>query len=388
VLVFHPALAPYRVDMWNALHRACDLRLVFLMENVPYQAFDQAKLRAMLEFEPGYLLSGIAIGEGARRRTLRLGFGAEIARHRPEVVVTSEYGPASASVVALRALRRAEYAWVLATEDNRFAVEHDTLLHALGRRALLPRADCVLTYSDEAAAFLRERFGTRQPVAASALVQDEAVVRARIDRAGAAAAEAARAHGLAGRKVLLCVGRLAPEKRTHLLVDAALRLQRSRPEVVLALVGDGPARAELEARAGAAARDGRVVFTGRLEGDALLAWYRLGAVLALASDYEPFGAVVNEALIAGLPAVVSDRAGARVLVAPGRNGEVVDAADPAALDAALARWLDAAAHVPAAGAPPVRPPAVASRFEDAVRSYLGALEAAIAHRRGRAGVGR
>jgi len=69
VLVLHPALAPYRVDSFNALSRRTALRLVFLEENVAYQAFDQARLRALLEVEPGYLLSGINVG----KRTIRLG---------------------------------------------------------------------------------------------------------------------------------------------------------------------------------------------------------------------------------------------------------------------------------------------------------------------------
>lgn len=152
------------------------------------------------------------------------------------------------------------------------------------------------------------------------------------------------------------------------------------------MVGDGPERAALEARAAAraAARaPGRVIFAGRLEGEALSAWYRCGTVFGLASSHEPYGAVVNEALLAGLPAVVSDRAGSQALVAPGRNGAVVDAADPAALDAALLGWLSREPPLdePHLAAP--RPSRMETTFDAAVDAMVEGFQAARAWRAAR-----
>jgi len=378
VLLLHPALAPYRVDMFNALASRCTLELVFLRDNVPGQAFDQARLRSLLAVEPRYLLGGITVGE----RSLRLGIDGTIRRFRPEVVVTSEFGPATASVVASRALRRADYPLVVGTEDNPSSVRNDTRLHRLGRRALLPFVDAVLTYSQEARALYLERFRARQPVVASALVQSEAVIQERLARAGAPAHRQARARGLLGRRLLLYVGRLAPEKRVDRLLDAFARIRARLPDAALALVGDGPERERLLARAGAAVADGAVVFAGRLEGEALDAWYRLGSVFALASEHEPFGAVVNEALLAGMPVVCSDRAGARVLVAAGKNGAIVDAGSPAALDAALLDWLLRQPPVTPAQLAAPRPSLMETTFEEALAAYLEALEAARRHRSG------
>jgi glycosyltransferase involved in cell wall biosynthesis len=378
VLVLHPALAPYRVDSFNALARRTALRLVFLEENVAYQPFDQARLRALLEVEPGYLLEGLNVG----KRTIRLGIGAEIRRHRPDVVVTTEFGQATVAVLASRLLGGGRFAHVVATEDNPASVQEETRLHGLGRRALLPFVDGVLTYSEQACALYRERFGATAPVTASPLVQSEEVLRARLAAAGGAARILAERHGLAGRRVLLYVGRLAPEKRVDRLVDAVGRLRAAFPDLVLALVGDGPERAALERRAAEVAPPGSVLFAGRLEGEALSAWYRLGSLFALASAFEPFGAVVNEALLAGMPAVVSDRAGAHTLVAPGENGEVVEAGSPAALDAALAGWLRRVPPLDPAALGEPRPSCMVSTFDQAVEAFVAGLEAA---RRRRAG---
>lgn len=373
VLALHPALAPYRVDMFNALGRRCDLEVLFLSEQVGNQAFDQARLRAGLDVPHGYLVGGLTLAG----RTLRPGISRAIRRARPDVVVTSEFGQTTLAAAAAR--RAAGYAHVVATEDNPVSVTRDTFLHGLGRRVLLPAIDAVVTYSEESAALYRERFGAVQPVVASPLIQDERRLASRLGEAGPDAAALADAHGLRGRKVLLYVGRLAPEKRVDRLVDAVGRLAAELRELTLVLVGDGPERTRLEARAAAVA-PGRVVFAGRQEGRALFAWYRLGGVFALASSHEPFGAVVNEALAAGLPAVCSDRAGARALVIPGRNGEVVDAGMPGSLDPALATWLAAAPPIPSFGAPSLHPSRMISTFDEAVERWMDAMGRARAWR--------
>ena len=61
-------------------------------------------------------------------------------------------------------------------------------------------------------------------------------------------------------------------------------------------------------------------FTGRLEGDALNAWYNVADVFILPSYLEAFGAVTNEALLAGCYVLVSQKAGSSCLVVEGENG--------------------------------------------------------------------
>jgi glycosyltransferase involved in cell wall biosynthesis len=374
VLIFHPALAPYRVDMFNSLARRCDLRLILLSDNVPNQAFDQARLRAELVVPPRYLLRGFDVAG----RTIRLGIGDAIRRFRPDVVVTTEFGQATLAVIARRRLDGGTYAHVVGTEDNPFSVRRETRLHGLGRRLLQPHVDCVLTYSEEARALYRDEFGATQPVAVSPLVQDERVLAARLAGAADTARTLAVKHGLFGKRLLLYVGRLAPEKRVDRLVDAVGRLHGEWPDLRLALVGDGAERVRLQARAAAVTSPGLVIFAGRCEGERLAAWYRLGVVFALASEHEPYGAVVNEALLAGLPVVCSDRAGARGLVT-GRNGAVVDADRPEALDGALANWLGRQPQVSCGQLDAPRPSLMESTFADAVAAYLAALEAARQH---------
>ena len=65
--------------------------------------------------------------------------------------------------------------------------------------------------------------------------------------------------------------------------------------------------------------------------------------MALPSLQEAFGAVTGEALSAGCPVVVSERAGSAFLVKEGESGSVVDPLDTEALADALRFWTEKAA---------------------------------------------
>jgi phosphatidylinositol alpha 1,6-mannosyltransferase len=147
--------------------------------------------------------------------------------------------------------------------------------------------------------------------------------------------EATRAQLAPGaERILLYVGRLAPEKRLGFLEEAWRRIRDQAPEAVLVLVGDGPARSELEAKVHPGLR-----LTGYLTGEALARAYASADVFVFPSDTETFGNVVAEAMASGLPVVAVHAGGVTDLVRDGETGLVVPPNDPAALSAALLRML-------------------------------------------------
>lgn len=116
--------------------------------------------------------------------------------------------------------------------------------------------------------------------------------------------------------VLLYVGRIAPEKKIDLLIQALPRIRSGTGRRVgLVLVGGGPARARLEA-----AGHPDVHFAGYRRGVDLAAHYASADAFVFASDTETFGQVVSEALSSGLPVVAPDRGGVTDLVVAGETG--------------------------------------------------------------------
>lgn len=117
-------------------------------------------------------------------------------------------------------------------------------------------------------------------------------------------------YGLDSKTVFLFVGRLAPEKNVSLLIDAYAELKKEKDDIALVIVGDGCERAMLEEKV-AKNELSDVLFAGYVLFPEIVKYYKMSDVFILPSSYEPWGLVVNEAMIMGLPVIVSDKVGCR-----------------------------------------------------------------------------
>jgi glycosyltransferase involved in cell wall biosynthesis len=145
------------------------------------------------------------------------------------------------------------------------------------------------------------------------------------------------------RPELLFVGRLREFKGVQDAISALPALERAlgRP-ARLTIIGDGPARAALEAQAAALSAAGsrsEVRFLGWLDPDALPAAYQAASLLLLPSYVEGHSNVILEALASGLPCVATDAAGIRETVTDGREGILVPPKSPEAIARAAGRIL-------------------------------------------------
>jgi glycosyltransferase involved in cell wall biosynthesis len=149
---------------------------------------------------------------------------------------------------------------------------------------------------------------------------------------------------------ILCVGRLVHLKGQTLLIDAVRRLREDGVDAHLTLVGDGPKRADLEARAQSLGVADAVTFAGAVGQDRIGAFYEAADVFALPSMAEGLPVVLMEALAAELPAVSSRTMGipeileherTGLLITPGRLDELVAALERLLADPELRRRLGA-----------------------------------------------
>lgn len=120
--------------------------------------------------------------------------------------------------------------------------------------------------------------------------------------------------------LVLNVGRHAPEKGLFGLRDSLFPLEGVR----LALVGDGPSHAELQAwYAGTP-----TVFTGYRFGQDLIATYRSADLFVFPSTTETFGLVALEAMACHLPVIAARKGGVQDTVVHNRNGLLFDPENP------------------------------------------------------------
>ncbi|MCS7070104.1 MAG: glycosyltransferase, partial [Anaerolinea sp.] len=123
--------------------------------------------------------------------------------------------------------------------------------------------------------------------------------------------------------LLLYVGRVSAEKQ----IEHFRPVLEQVPGTRLAIVGDGPARPDMEKYFA----DLPVKFMGYLKGDALAQAYASADIFVFASALETFGLVVVEAMAAGLPVVSSRVGGVRDIVEEGRTGYTFEVGDIAGL---------------------------------------------------------
>jgi glycosyltransferase involved in cell wall biosynthesis len=145
------------------------------------------------------------------------------------------------------------------------------------------------------------------------------------------------------RPIVLYAAKFQDRKRPGDLVRAAAELERKGVSFHLAMVGSGELEGEL--RALVAELDlASISFPGFVNQAGLPAVYGAADVFVLASENEPWGLGINEAMCAGLPIVTTREVGcAADLVQGGVNGAVIRAGDVAALTAALEPMLRDAA---------------------------------------------
>jgi glycosyltransferase involved in cell wall biosynthesis len=184
-----------------------------------------------------------------------------------------------------------------------------------------------------------------------------------------------------GSALLFCA-KLQPWKRPQDVLEAFVRLNARESYLIYA--GEGPLRETLEQKAQESGVADRVRFLGFVNQSQLPAVYHAADLLVLSSEYEPFGLVVNEAMLCGCPAVVSDAVGAHFdLIAHGENGFVYPCGDIAALTQILRETLPARTRLAQLGAAARRRMETWS-LEQHVAALVEAVERAVHHKPSRA----
>jgi hypothetical protein len=139
------------------------------------------------------------------------------------------------------------------------------------------------------------------------------------------------------------VGRLQRWKGMHVFIAAMAQVHAQRPDARAVIVG-APHETEpwyadeLRAQAHALGLDGVLTFAGFQSN--IPGWMQAMDVFVHASDCEPFGIVVIEAMALGKPVIAGDGGGPAEIVTDGRDGLLVPYGDERSLAQAIMRYLD------------------------------------------------
>lgn len=330
-LFFSNTPAPYRTDFAAALRRAG-----FRICNMASDDLD----------------FGTFSGRSYLRHPLEL-----IRSERPSRVIASEFSLITLQLATLR--KRCGFRLFSLCDDSAemIAGSDFSCAHRQARKWIPRMLDGIIVHSPDVGDWYREQAGIKSIL--MPIVSDDRRIRPELQRV-LPLSECLRP---GPKPVVAFVGRMVGLKNVSSLIQA---FEPWQDKALLVIIGDGPLRVELEKQAPCA------LFTGRLSGDELLAWYNLIDVLVLPSTQEAYGAVTGEALMAGAKVVVSRKAGSSDLVREGENGYVVDPLDIAALTDRIGQLLDnLSSDRPLA----LRENLLPYRFETCIRNLLEEINA-------------
>lgn len=134
-------------------------------------------------------------------------------------------------------------------------------------------------------------------------------------------------HALQSSKVILTVGRLAAQERYKgfdEVIEIMPQLVRRFSTLKYLIVGDGPDRPRLEAKARTLGVSQHVVFAGYVPESDKVAYYNLADAYVMPSFGEGFGIVLIEAVACGIPVIGSRVDGSREALLDGQLGRLVD----------------------------------------------------------------
>lgn len=152
--------------------------------------------------------------------------------------------------------------------------------------------------------------------------------------------------GLPNGFLIGCFGRIRPQKGQDLLVEAALELLPSRPDVHIVFTGRATKQfetyqADLEAKLAEAGLADRVRFLGEIPWDDVVRLYQTLDVFTTPARWEGFGLTPIEAMACGTPAVACHEVGAfDAQIKEGVTGHLVEKDNAVALTEALRRMMD------------------------------------------------
>lgn len=317
ILIIHPAIAPYRIDFFNSLHEAFDFSFYFEHRAPLEQSFDQKELNKRIRFSYSFLSPGLF-----GIKNLRVGILKILKREKPDMVFVSEYTMLGLLVLLYKIFFNWKLKIIVTCDDNLDMAQSVGLIKRSVRSFLLHNVDGVILVNDRVKDWYEKHLSLKAKYLYFPIIQSDELFCKRLRDAMSLTDKLRERHDLQGKKVVLYVGRLVKVKNVTLLLDAFKKMIEERKDIALIIVGDGDQRQSLHNQAHALVKDRHILFVGKKEGPELMAYYNLGDIFVLPSQYEPFGTVVNEALLSGCYVICSSVAGASCLIQENINGNI------------------------------------------------------------------
>lgn len=323
LLIFHPALAPYRIDFFNSLCEKYETSIYFQYKEPREQSFDKKFLNDRINFTPHFLKKGL-LG----KRNLNIGILNIINKNKPDIIFISEFNLLGILVILYKWISFSKFVIATTCDDNVQMSRGLSTPKKIVRKFFLNNLNAIIFASSDTLKWYQFRYKGISQYIYFPIIHEETLFITSLKNAEPKSLELYKKYNLINKTVLLYVGRLTAVKNISLLLNVYRKLFTVNPQCLLLVVGDGDLMKQLKEQSYNLGISTSVIFAGKKEGIELMAHYNLGDIFILPSSFEPFGTVVNEALLAGCYVFCSSVAGSSCLIKDKINGEVLDMKNP------------------------------------------------------------
>lgn len=321
IVVLHNIIAPYKTLLFNALHDVLNnIKVLYISETEHRREWviskDELRFPYQIMFKvPADEVSAILLFSKTWSRLNTL---------NPDVLIIDGYTyPSSwAGLFWARSRGRKRVLWSSSNEED-----HDRIFYReTVKRSFVKRCDAYNVYGTKSRDYLLKLGAKADRISIVGNNTENAFYFNETMKLKDKRSDRCKQYGLPERNFLY-IGRLSEEKNILHLLDSFRRLKELDSRWGLIMIGSGPQRREIENYIGEhKLKD--VVIPGFKQKNDIPVFFGMSDVFVLPSISEPWGIVVNEAMAAGLPVLVSKKCGCYPdIVIDGENGFSFDPYD-------------------------------------------------------------
>ena len=241
LVIFHPAIAPYRIDFFNSLNEHFEASFYFEFLDVLEQSFNQGKLKERLKFQPNYLGKGFC-----GIKNLRLQVFPILCKTRPDIVFCSEFNIMGFLILLYKFLFHPKLQIYTICDDSLDIVKSEGGIKGFMRALFVRLYDGVILTNRAVIRWYQETYHNTSKFMYFPIVQEDVAFRDELDKSLSISCRYYEDLKLKGKKVVLFVGRLIDIKNLDFLLNAFSQILDEYPNAELLLVGEGDRRNVLE----------------------------------------------------------------------------------------------------------------------------------------------
>lgn len=260
-----------------------------------------------------------------------------IRKIRPDVIITSQLGLFSFYSIVFKIILKSKI--ILWLEHHQYADVKINFARKILRKVILHNVDAFWFYGNLSYNYFKDYINDRPYIVGSQIYNFEEFYN-KINQISSDFRDTlkSRLNLRDYDKIIAYVGRLESYKGVDLLLSYWDRIQKSFPDLKIALIIIGYGSLEKKIQS-ILSNIPNVYYIGKVNYSEIHTYYSIIDLLIFPTIWETWGFVVDEALCAGIPVLVSYRAGASELVNDGVNGSVIDPFDIEDIVKKIKIWL-------------------------------------------------